>query len=274
MMNYLVAGVDKMSNPAEQLRSTLRTLEEQHIGEISSELTQARNCVLEVIPTYATSHYQFGRVLYGYKIYFTAVGGWVAAARAIAAVVRCSAKTIFRITHDYEQISGLDPVFVEALEDQGIDPAAPKNAKIVAEILDMRPPSNPEEAAGTVAAMVRDDKSRRRTERARRTAEKQQQKQENKAEAELITDKAQNKPVGQRLDTSSNEADESTEELALRIADEIQKRLQPVAADQRTTEANRIFGMIGKSLGMVITVGKFPPRRILPPKPWEAGNIA
>lgn len=272
MSNPIDAGLDKLSIPTEHLRSRLRAVEEEHIGELSPELVQARNCLLDVLPTYATTRLQFGRVLYRYKVHFKARGGWVAAASAMAAAMRCSEKTIYRLAYDYERTSGLSPVFLEALEDEGIDPAAPRNAEIVSQLFNVPVPDAPEKAAETVAAVVRDDHERRKAERARKKAEKTHQrnesgKQENRPKEEGT------QPV-ERVGDRSGIEEEDRKRFAVHIAAKIEKRLETVPSGDLLAEASRIFGMIGTSLGFVVTVAKFPPRRLLPPKPWEQNKSA
>jgi len=274
MTNSLVSGMDKMSNSSEQLRSTLRAVEEKHIGELSPEVAQARNCVLEVLPTYATARVQFGRVLYGYKRHFKALGGWVAAARAIAGVVGCSEKGIYRIARYYEQIEGLDPIFLEVLEGQSVDPAAPKNAEIVAQLFDVPAPVTKGEAAETVARIVRDDHQRRRIERDTRKAEREKRKSDDRAKLVNEAKENENQPAGQMLDTSNPGAAEAADAFAIHIADLMEKRLQRVAASERIAEVSRMLLIVGKTLGVLVTVENLPSRGKLPANTREPSQAA
>lgn len=243
------AGLDKISSPADLLRKELKKIEERYIGEVGPDLTQARICLLDELPRYLATRSHFGRVLYGYKRHFKAVHGWTAAATLIADAIGRDVKTVFRMVADYERVSGLDPLFEQALLDQQVDPAAPKNAEMVAQILAKPEPKTPEAAAEIVTAVVRERRERRKTERLSSKSDKDRKKN------------GEQQSLEQQAYQASNDPRQTTEAFANSIARLIRHRLLVVPADQRNAETDRIVVLIGRALGRDLVVS----RRTLPP---------
>jgi hypothetical protein len=101
---------------------------------------------------YTKSRFDFGRALRQYKQHYKAERGWMEAASVIANAIGRDPRTIFRIIEDHERATQLDPVVLEVMEERGIDAAAPKNAAMVANLLEMPAPKTREEAASAVKA--------------------------------------------------------------------------------------------------------------------------
>jgi hypothetical protein len=147
-------GFDNLSNLAKKLQNVERTYIHSIRSESveSAQLAQARSAVEGVLQRYTNSRFQFGRVLRQYKQHFKAERGWVVAASAIADEIGRDPRTIYRIIDDYEQAAKLDSIVLEAIEKQGLDAAARKNALLVATLLEIPAPETQKEAAAAVKA--------------------------------------------------------------------------------------------------------------------------
>ena len=95
---------------------------------------------MEALPQYRNSRYQFGKLLSAYKVFFIEEGGWLATAAAIGEALGCDERTVRRIAEDYDRASKLPVEALDALQTQGIDPAAKKNTAIVSNLLSMPRP--------------------------------------------------------------------------------------------------------------------------------------
>ena len=262
MTKEFFSGVDKMSTPADSLRAKLPQIEQQHIGEMSAPLTNARNALLEVLPRYLNSRFNFRRVLYGYRAHFKADHGWMAAAEAIGEAIGRDTRTVRRMVAEYERTSGLHPAFAEALEDEHVDPAAPKNAGIVEQVLQMTPPACGEEAARTVAAVVREHRQRRKARKAK-TSGKEVPKANGQHDQQHDDMRS---VIGQNPDASNGDVKQELEAFAAGLAGQIRQRTLYVPADQRPAEIDLTLVLLGKALGRIVVVNR---RKLLPPKPWE-----
>jgi hypothetical protein len=161
------------------LRIELKAAEK--LGDLDSgngELKQAREVLISAINAYDRGRFELGRALWGYRARFKANQSWMQAAEKIAAFLKLSVRTVFRIIDDYEHASNLPRFTLEALQQLDVDPAAAKHRELVGELLDMPEPTTRDEAVAAAATAVekRDTAKRERktslaTERRKKSAE-------------------------------------------------------------------------------------------------------
>lgn len=130
-----------------KLSVQLLELEAGVVRAEKSGLADARLGVVNALEHYRTSRYRLGQMLSVYKAFFCAARGWIAAAKTIGSAIGCDERTVRRIVEDFEGISDVPSIVIKALEEAGIDPAARKNARIIAKMLRM-PHEAIESAAG------------------------------------------------------------------------------------------------------------------------------
>jgi hypothetical protein len=100
-------------------------------------LGSARLSLVNALEGFRSSRYRLGQKLSEYKAFFKASQGWMVAATAIADAMGCDERTIRRIIDDFERVSDVPDVVIKALQQAGFDPAARKNAGMIAKILGM-----------------------------------------------------------------------------------------------------------------------------------------
>jgi hypothetical protein len=100
-------------------------------------LGSARLSLVNALEGFRSSRYRLGQKLSAYKAFFKASQGWMVAATAIADAMGCEERTIRRIIDDFERVSEVPDVVIKALQQAGFDPAARKNAGMIAKILGM-----------------------------------------------------------------------------------------------------------------------------------------
>ena len=159
---------DNLSNLARQLRE----VEFTHIRDISPELSRTRNGLLRVLQDYTYARFQLGRLLHAYRAFYKPGHGWVAAAKVLGAAIRRDERTIYRIVEDFERAEQVAPILLEALEEQQIDPAAPKNADIIEDLRRVPVPASTQEAAEVVGAAVSVHNERKKAARESRKNER------------------------------------------------------------------------------------------------------
>lgn len=159
--------VDNLSTLAHQLRE----LEDAHTAGMSVALSQTRNSLMAMIGDYTHTRYHLGRFLHVYKAFYKAERGWRAAAKVIAAALDRDERTVYRLIEDFERAAQVAPILLEAMEDQHIDPAAPKNADMIEDLVQSTPPASHEEAAEIVSSAIKAHDQRKATRQARRKAE-------------------------------------------------------------------------------------------------------
>jgi hypothetical protein len=151
MKEIEVVKFDKLSN----LSVELQRVEGIYIDSQSVQLTQARNSVVGALGAFKNNRFNFGRVLREYRRHFKTERSWMVAAKVIADAIERDERTVFRIISDYERASQLDPIVLEAMQEQKIDPAAAKNAAIVENLIQMPKPETREDAVTAVSAVVK-----------------------------------------------------------------------------------------------------------------------
>lgn len=144
------AVCDNLSNFSPKLKE----IENTYIKEISVDLAHARSAVVGALPAFRSSRLNIGRILRTYKEQFKAARGWTAAVKVIADAVGCDERTADRIIEDYERASSLPALVIEAMEEQKINPAAAKNAPMIAKLAQVPQTVTREEAAEAVRAVV------------------------------------------------------------------------------------------------------------------------
>lgn len=172
----------KFSN-LEALNGALRDVETKHLGNVPSgdeALLGARNDVILAIQHAHLSRYKLGKALAGYRTYFKAKRGWIDATEAIADALRCKSRTVRNVVADYEHISGLPDVVIDAAEFRGIDlarrrylpavktieaklnPDEDLNSDQAEELLDnaIHQPRNEESEDDRFVALTKDEKAR------------------------------------------------------------------------------------------------------------------
>lgn len=92
---------------------------------------------MNALEGFRSSRYRLGQKLSAYKAFFKASQGWMVAATAIADAMGCEERTIRRIIDDFERVSEVPDVVIKALQQAGFDPAARKNAGMIAKLLGM-----------------------------------------------------------------------------------------------------------------------------------------
>ena len=117
------------------LSSRLKELEAAHLTAETSDLSDVRLSLVNALEDFRRSRFRLGKMLSAYKKIYLASHGWLAAAKVIAIAVGCDERTVRRIVEDYDRVSEVPAVVIDALEKAGIDPAARRNASIVAKRL-------------------------------------------------------------------------------------------------------------------------------------------
>jgi hypothetical protein len=125
--------LDNLSN----LSIRLQELESGCVNINELGLGSARLSLVNALEGFRSSRYRLGQKLSAYKTFFKANQGWLAAATAIADAMGCDERTIRRIIDDFEMVSEVPDVVIKALQQAGFDPAARKNAGMIAKILGM-----------------------------------------------------------------------------------------------------------------------------------------
>ena len=115
----------------------LQELEVGCVGVNELGLGSARLSLVNALEGFRSSRYRLGQKLSAYKAFFKASQGWMVAATAIADAMGCEERTIRRIIDDFERVSEVPDVVIKALQQAGFDPAARKNAGMIAKILGM-----------------------------------------------------------------------------------------------------------------------------------------
>jgi hypothetical protein len=154
MMRVITANTDQFANLA-NLRLELKAAEQR--SELDSEeaqLKQAREVLINTMQTYHRSRFELGRALWGYRAPYKANRGWMPAAKTIAAFLKLSLRTLFRIIDDYESASNLPRLTLEALQQLDVDPAAAKHRELVGDLLGMSEPKTRDEAIAATARAV------------------------------------------------------------------------------------------------------------------------
>jgi hypothetical protein len=170
-MNMAVAAreSDKLSN----LAVRLKTLEQGQMNKGGAELDRARTAVVMIVSAYRETRFNLGRVLHEYKAYFKAERGWTAAAQAVAEAINRDERTVYRIIADYGRASHAPTIVLQAMEAQKIDAAAPKNATLLRNLLEMPAPATTKEAEEVVARVCNEIAIEKREKRAaKKSAEK------------------------------------------------------------------------------------------------------
>jgi len=119
------------------LSSKLKEVESAHLTADRPDLSDVRLSLVNALEDFRRSRFRFGKTLSKYKTFFLASHGWLAAAKAIATTIGCDERTVRRIVEDYDRVSEVPTVVIEALEKAGIDPAARRNASIISKMLRM-----------------------------------------------------------------------------------------------------------------------------------------
>jgi len=161
-MSIATSNSDKLS----KLPVQLQAIEKEHLNITSASLTRARTEVVMIASDYRKSRFNLGRVLHAYKAHFKAERGWTVAAQAIGDAIDRDERTVYRIIDDYERASRVAPILLEAMVDEKIDPAAPKNAKLVEKLIQMPAPSSRKEATAVVKRAHKGIEARKKEERA------------------------------------------------------------------------------------------------------------
>jgi hypothetical protein len=125
--------MDNLSN----LSIHLQELEVGCVGINELGLGSARLSLVNALEGFRSSRYRLGQKLSAYKSFFKASQGWMVAATAIADAMGCEERTIRRIIDDFERVAEVPDVVIKALQQAGFDPAARKNAGMIAKILGM-----------------------------------------------------------------------------------------------------------------------------------------
>jgi len=115
----------------------LQELEVGCVGVNELGLGSARLSLVNALEGFRSSRYRLGQKLSAYKAFFQANQGWMVAATAIADAMGCEERTIRRIIDDFERVSEVPDVVIKALQQAGFDPAARKNAGMIAKLLGM-----------------------------------------------------------------------------------------------------------------------------------------
>lgn len=144
------------------------------MGDIPTDVSHTRDALIAVLKDYAYTRYQFGRLLHAYNAFYKPEGKWVAAAKLIGGAIRRDERTIFRIVEDFERAVQVAPILIEAMERQQIDPAALKNADLIADLKQARAPATPGKAEKIVRMAVNAHNERKRAAREARKREKPQ----------------------------------------------------------------------------------------------------
>jgi len=154
---------DNLSNLDTALAAQLREIETEFEAEgpagVRDELVQAATC-------WRRSTFRLRRALAQYKDLYRESKGWIQAARLIADSLGVDERTIHRWVAQYEDVSSVPSPTINALEDAGLDPAAPKNTKLLGKVLTMLPkdsePTDDEAKDALVRAKVEMQASRPR----------------------------------------------------------------------------------------------------------------
>jgi hypothetical protein len=142
-------GFDNLSNLSVQLTK----VEPQQLGA-NTEIRQSREVLIAAIEGHRHSTYELGRGLRLYKAHYKAGGRWMEAAQIVAKALGCDERTVFRLIDNYERVVGLPAITIDALQDQDIDPAAPKKAPIIESLFRIPIQETREQAAVAVAGAV------------------------------------------------------------------------------------------------------------------------
>jgi len=128
---------DSIMGNLSNLSIRLQELESGCINMNELGLGSARLSLVNALEGFRSSRYRLGQKLSEYKAFFKASQGWMVAATAIADAMGCDERTIRRIIDDFERVSDVPDVVIKALQQAGFDPAARKNAGMIAKILGM-----------------------------------------------------------------------------------------------------------------------------------------
>ncbi len=94
---------------------------------------------MEAPGQFNSSRYRFGKALASYKVFFAEERAWMQAAELIAQAIGRNERTVRRISDDYVRASQAPAEVIEELEARRLDPAAKKNAPVLANIIEMPP---------------------------------------------------------------------------------------------------------------------------------------
>lgn len=127
---------DNLSDLNADLSARLREVEVEFeaVGQAG-----IRDELLNAITGWRRSTFRVGSTLARYKEIFKNKRGWIKAAITIADNLGVVERTIHRWVSDYESVASVPGSAIAALEDEGIDPAAPKNKALVDNVVQMLP---------------------------------------------------------------------------------------------------------------------------------------
>ena len=150
--------LDKLST----LSAWLIKVEREHLKCADGAEVDARQNLVDALGQFNSSRYRFGKALAIYKEFFMEAGGWMDTANLIGHAIGRDERTIRRIIIDYQRASEVPVEAIEELEARGFDPAAKKNAPVLANILEMPTAvvkSNPKEAVAHAVKTAKAEKA-------------------------------------------------------------------------------------------------------------------
>jgi hypothetical protein len=114
------------------LYALLREVEVEHVNDDGvADLSVSRQALVAAATQYKMSRYRLGQALAGYKAVIP-YSGWMPAVQAVADSIGVGERTVRNVLADFESVSAaLVPEAIEAMEAEGLDPAAKKHAKVI-----------------------------------------------------------------------------------------------------------------------------------------------
>ena len=158
-------GGNKLDNLS-SLSARLIEVEREHVKCEDGTEVDVRQDLIDALGQFNSSRYRFGKALAAYKVFFAEERAWMQAAEIIAQAIGCDERTVRRIVDDYVRASQAPEEAIEELEAQGLDPAAKKNAPVLASIVEMptgQVKAKPKEAVAQAVKMVKAAKAAKKT---------------------------------------------------------------------------------------------------------------
>lgn len=169
MKNTNSKSLDNLSN----IVARLVEVEAEHVDNNDGGAHAARAAIVDALPRYRTSRFEFGKLLATYKAYYLEEGGWCEAAKVIAGALGCDERTIRRIIEDYERASQVPVEVLRELAARGVEPAAKKNAGMINNLVTMPSATvetDPERAVQTVVEAAAGAKAEEKAQAAEKRA--------------------------------------------------------------------------------------------------------
>lgn len=147
MENSGPTGFDNLS----KLTNELKEIEGRQGGvQDPARADEVREGLIAAMRGVYKSLYDFAVWLDRYRKLYKAKKTSTAAMERIAAAVGCSARTLYRLLENYYNAKQLPLIFVEVMQQEGIDPVLTKHQALVETLTEVPEPTNREEAKASL----------------------------------------------------------------------------------------------------------------------------